>query len=60
MLSTTQMIRKLEGMTGSRDLTDWEAGFVASLVEKVEAGEVTSLTERQLDILQRLHEKHFA
>ena len=60
MLSTTQMIRRLEGMTGSKDLSDWEAGFVASLVERLEAGQVTSLTEKQLDTLQRLHDRHFA
>ena len=60
MPSTTQMIRKLEGMIGSKDLSDWESGFVESLVAKVDAGEVTSLTERQLEVLERLHGKHFA
>lgn len=60
MLSTTQMIRRLEGMAGSKDLSDWESGFVESLVSKVEMGVVTMLTERQLETLQRLHDKHFA
>lgn len=59
MLSTTQMIRRLEGMTGSADLNDWETGFVVSLVAKLEAGQVTALTEKQIDNLQRLHDKHF-
>ena len=60
MLSTTQMIRRLEGMVGTTELSDWETRFVASLVAKVEAGQVTSLTEKQLYILQRLHDRHFA
>lgn len=60
MLSTTQMIRKLEGMLGTRDLSEWESGFVRTLVGKVESGQVTSLTEKQLDNLQRLHDRHFA
>lgn len=60
MLSTTQMIRRLEGMVGSKDLNDWETRFVGSLVQAVERGEVTSLTEKQLDNLERLHDKHFA
>lgn len=60
MLSTTQMIRKLEGMLGSRDLSDWEQGFVESLVKRVESSQVTTLTEKQIDNLQRLHDKHFA
>ena len=60
MLSTSQMIRKLEGMTGSPDLNEWETGFVVSLVTKLEGGEVTKLTEKQIDTLERLHNKHFA
>lgn len=60
MLSTTQMIRRLEGMVGSKDLSDWETGFVESLVEKVDAGAVTKLSEKQVDTLERLHNKHFA
>ena len=60
MQSTTQMIRRLEGMLGTKDLSDWESGFVESLVAKVDAGKVTSLTERQLEVLERLHGKHFA
>jgi hypothetical protein len=60
MTSTTTMIRRLEGMLGTRDLSDWEQGFVETLAAKLEAGEVTQLTERQVEILERLHGKHFA
>lgn len=60
MLSTTQMIRRLEGMVGTKDLTDWESQFVRRLVERADAGQVTQLTERQLEVLERLHEQHFA
>jgi len=60
MTSTTTMIRRLEGMLGTRDLSDWEQGFVETLVAKLEAGEVTKLTERQVETLERLHGKHFA
>ena len=60
MKSTTQMIRRLEGMLGTKDLSDWESGFVESLVAKLDAGKVTSLTERQVETLDRLHGKHFA
>jgi len=58
--STTTMIRRLEGMLGTKDLSDWEQGFVETLVAKLEAGEVTRLTERQVETLERLHGKHFA
>lgn len=60
IVSTATMIRRLVGMLGTRDLSDWEQGFVESLVAKLEAGEVTKLTERQVETLERLHGKHFA
>ncbi len=60
MTSTTTMIRRLEGMLGTKDLSDWEQGFVETLVERLEAGQVTQLTERQVEILERLHGRHFA
>ncbi len=60
MISTTTMIRRLEGMLGTKDLSDWEQGFVETLVAKLEAGRVTQLTERQVETLERLHGRHFA
>lgn len=60
MVSTTTMIRRLSGMLDTRDLSEWEQQFVRSLVEKLDAGKVTSLTERQVETLERLHGRHFA
>ncbi len=60
MTSTTTMIRRLSGMLDTRDLSEWEQQFVRSLVEKLDAGKVTSLTERQVETLERLHGRHFA
>jgi len=61
MTSTTTMIRRLSGLLDTRDLTEWEQQFVHhSLVEKLNAGKVTSLTERQVETLERLHGRHFA
>lgn len=59
-VSTTTMIRRLEGMLGTKDLSEWEQGFVETLVAKLEAGQVTQLTERQVETLERLHREHFA
>lgn len=59
MTSTTTMIRRLSGLLNTRDLTEWEQQFVRSLVEKLDAGRVTSLTERQVETLERLHGRHF-
>ncbi len=60
MLSTTQMIRRLEGMVGSKDLSNWETRFVRSVVARLETGEVTKLSALQVETLERLHDKHFA
>jgi len=59
-VSTTTMIRRLEGLLDTKDLNDWEQNFVRSLVERLEAGEVTRLTDKQIDRLDELHGKHFA
>ena len=47
-------------VAGTKDLSDWEQGFVETLVARVEAGQVTQLTDRQVETLERLHGKHFA
>ena len=59
LISTTTMILRLSGMLDTRDLSEWEQQFVRSLVEKLDAGRVTSLTERQVETLERLHGRHF-
>lgn len=60
MVSTTKMIQRLEGLLGTKDLTEWEQGFVRSLASRMHAGEVTRLTGDQVDKLDELHGKHFA
>lgn len=60
MISTTVMIQRLEGMLGTNDLNEWERGFVRSLSVKLEVGLVTQLSEKQVERLIELHDKHFA
>lgn len=60
MLSTSQMIDRLEGMIGTTDLTPWESDFLSTLVARKNAGQVTALTSNQLEVLERIHRKHFA
>jgi len=59
MVSTSQMIKRLEGLLGTKDLSAWEQSFVRSLAERMHAGEVTKLTGTQVDKLDELHGKHF-
>ena len=60
MTSTNTMIERLSGCLGTGDLSSWEEGFVRSLVERKNAGQVTQLSDRQAEALERLHAKHFA
>lgn len=60
MISTATMINRLEGMLGTKDLSEWEETFVQSMVRARDAGSVTRLSERQIESLERLHNKHFA
>ena len=57
--STTSMIEKLSALLGTDDLSPWETDFVTSVKRRMDAGEVTKLSERQVT-LDRLHSKHFA
>lgn len=58
--STATMVEKLSGLLGTDDLNEWESGFVESCQRKLKAGQVTNLTDRQVETLERLHNKHFA
>lgn len=60
LISTNVMIQRLAGMLGTKDLNEWEANFVMSLERYARAGEVTKLTEKQVERLDELHSKHFA
>ena len=60
MTSTNTMIDRLAGCVGTGDLSEWEEQFVESLVERKNAGQVTQLSDRQAEALERLHAKHFA
>ncbi|MBB5411866.1 hypothetical protein HDG34_005832 [Paraburkholderia sp. HC6.4b] len=58
--STSEMIQQLVGMLGTTDLSDWEQGFVTTLVRYVDAGKVTELTDKQVEALDQLYSRYFA
>ena len=60
MLSTRHMVDKLEGCLGTTDLTDWEQGFVSRMVEARDRGLLINLSERQVEQIERIHERLFA
>lgn len=60
MKSIGAMIQQICGLA-DEDLSEWEKGFVDSIEEKTEGGADTSkLSEKQLEVIERLYNKHFA
>lgn len=61
MASLNTMVRKVAALADTKDLTTWENGFVKSIVAQTDGGNNTSsLTEKQVESLERIHDKHFA
>lgn len=61
MTTLNTMVKRVSGLLDTKDLSDWEDEFIHSVVEKTKGGDNTSsLTEKQIDVLERIHNKHFA
>lgn len=59
--STNNMLKQVHGCLGTKDLNDWEEGFVKSLWERSqEAKRPDLLTPKQVERLEELWKKHFA
>ena len=61
MASINTMVKKVAGMVDTKDLTAWENKFIKSIVAQTGNGDNTSsLTENQVDVLERIYDRHFA
>ncbi len=58
--STAIMVERLSGLLDTGDLTIREHDFVEKLVKMKNANILPRLSEKQLDWLVDLHNKHFA
>lgn len=60
VVSLNIMVKQICGLTES-DLTEWESEFVESLHDRTGDGsEVSWLSEKQISVVERIHQKHFA
>lgn len=61
MAALNTMVKRVSGLLGTKDLSQWEGDFVATIVDNTKNGDnTTSLTEKQIDVLERIFDKHFA
>lgn len=59
MTTLNHMVKQVAGLEGTTDVSDWESDFIHSVVVKTENGKnTTSLTERQITVLEALYGKH--
>jgi hypothetical protein len=58
MISIQQKAKKCEGLIDTRDVSDWENSFLISVCNKVREGK--ELTDKQLEKLEDIYDKHFA
>lgn len=60
-VSIGTMIKKLEGLIGTKDVSEWEDNFIDSILQQTDSGKKTShLSEKQVAVIEKLHTKHFA
>lgn len=61
MTSLNTMVKKCAGLVDTTDVSDWENQFLKSVIEKTgEGNNTSSLTEKQIDVLERIYGKNFA
>ena len=58
--STKSMVERLIGLLGTKDLTEWEAGFVESMQRRLVNNSLTTITAAQATALETIFNKHFA
>ena len=55
------MIKLIEGLLHTKDVTAFENRFIGSIVIKTNHGKLTEgLSERQIEVIESIHNKHFA
>ncbi|MBT2299218.1 hypothetical protein J7E70_01955 [Variovorax paradoxus] len=60
MASLNTMVKRVAGLADTKDVTDWENRFIKNVVAQTHEGDnTTSLSENQIDVLERLHDRHF-
>lgn len=60
-VSIGRMVKDLNGMTGTSDLSEWEEGFVVNIAARTLNGDRTShLSEKQVETIENIWQRHFA
>lgn len=62
LVSLGTKIEQLDGLRDTNDLTQWEQGFVTSILERylVAGRDTRMLSSKQVDVIERIWGKHFS
>ena len=61
MKTIAMKIEQLDGLTDTADVTPWENAFITSIVSRMRPDKDTRwISDKQVDIIERIWEKHFA
>lgn len=61
MASLNTMVKRCAGLIDTKDVSQWESDFLSNVVERTRNGDnTTSLTDRQIEVLEQIFNKHFA
>ena len=61
MASTNTMLKQCAGLVDTTDVTDWQNSFLKSVLARSENGSRPDLlSEKQLEVLESIHSRHFA
>jgi hypothetical protein len=61
MKSLGQKIKQCGGLIGTPDVSEWEGNFLESVLERSGDGaDTTRLSEKQVEVVERIYSKHFA
>lgn len=62
LVSLGTKIEQLDGLRDTKDLSEWENGFVTSILERylVAGRDTRMLTGKQVDVIERIWGKHFS
>jgi len=61
MKSLGQMLSLAHGLCGTKDVTDWEETFLEDTWVRTNEGRDTArLSEKQVAVIERIYNKHFA
>ncbi|MCP3709767.1 hypothetical protein M3I54_22750 [Paraburkholderia sp. CNPSo 3274] len=58
--STSNMVERLVGLLDTTDLNEFEHGFVESMQRRLNEGTLTGISDRQVEVLENVFNKHFA